>query len=256
VLLGTAVFALDSWLRAEPETVVVSEAVRREVASRLEQNLSRAPTRAELERGLEEWVDTELLLREATALGLAKNDTVIREHLAQKLKHIVRERTIFPDPSQAELRAQLAADRARYTAPETFDVTHVFIQRSVAPAKYESRVQEALAALTSGAKPETVGDHFPRDLKLVRLTRSQLEQILGVSLSAVLTPTQVGKWQAVESPRGAHLIRLVAISPRNPDFASLRPVLLADVLEKKKQAALAAYLVELRKKYSLDSRAR
>lgn len=254
VLLGTAVFVVDSWLRAEPETLGLSEAVRREVATRLERDLSRPPTPAELEQGLQEWMDTELLQREATALGLAKNDALIREHLAQKLKHIVRERTILPEPSEPELRAQLGANRARYAAPETFEVTHVFIQRSVAAASYQSRVQEALGTLARGAKPETVGDHFPRDLKRVPLTRPQLEQILGASLTAVLTPARVGQWQTVESPRGAHLIRLEAISPRNRDFASLRPALAADVQEKKKQAAVAAYLVDLRKKYPLDSR--
>ncbi|HEY6729279.1 MAG TPA: hypothetical protein VI197_34950 [Polyangiaceae bacterium] len=68
VLLGTAVFLLDSWLRTAPASLEVTPDVRREVSASLEQQLTRPPTPSELERGLRDWLDSELLFREATAL--------------------------------------------------------------------------------------------------------------------------------------------------------------------------------------------
>lgn len=253
VLLGTVVFLLDAWLRARPARIDVSPEVRREVASRLEGTLSRPPTPTELDRGLRDWVDTELLFREAIALGLDENDSVIHAHLAQKLRHILLERTILPAPTQAELRAQLEAHPKRYTGPATFDLTHVFVSRSSAPATFETRVQAVLLELTRGADPSRVGDHFPRGPKFTGMTRSQYEQIFQASLAAALDPKRLGTWQRLESSRGAHWIRLDAASDGKPSFEALRPALTADVQARKKEAAVERYLEDLRKKYRLDA---
>jgi len=253
VLLGTLVFLVDAGFSATPNSIDVSPEVRHEVRARLEQTLSRPPTPAELEQGLEQWVDSELLFREATKLGLDQNDSVIHDHLAQKLRHIVQERTVLPEPSESELREALKAKPERYMGPVTFDVTHVFISRSASGAKFEPRVQETLAQLARGAEPRSVGDHFPRGPEFRGLTRLQFEQIFGANLSAVLRADRIGAWQMLESARGAHLLRLDAVSDGKPNFEALRPALRADVQEMKKQARVAAYLKELRKKYALDA---
>lgn len=253
VLLGTLVFLVDSRLRATPNSIAISPEVRRQVRAQLEQTLSRPPTPTEVDRGLEQWVDSELLFREATALGLDQNDSVIHDHLAQKLRHIVQERTVLPEPTEAELRAELKAKPERYTGPVSFDVTHVFISRSASGAKFEPRVKEALAQLAQGAEPRSVGDHFPRGPQFRGLTRLQYEPIFQANLSAVLRADRIGTWQLLESARGAHLIRLDAVSDGKPNFEALRPALRADVQELKKQARVTAYLKELRKKYALDA---
>lgn len=253
LLLGAAAFLVDCWLRAAPDTIQISPEVRREVAVRLEQQLTRPPTPAELERGLREWADTELLFREATALGLDENDSVIHAHLAQKLRHIVLERTILPAPSEAELRAELAAHPERYTGPVTFELTHVFISRSSSGAAFETRVQATLSELARGAEPRGAGDHFPRGPRFEGMTRPQLEQIFQTSFATALEPSRVGTWQRLESSRGAHLIRLDAVSDGKPVFEAVRPALAAEVQARKKQAAVDRYLAELRKKYPLDA---
>jgi peptidyl-prolyl cis-trans isomerase C len=45
----------------------------------------RAPTRAELAALINEWVDEELLVREAIRLGLDKEDMIARRRLAQEM---------------------------------------------------------------------------------------------------------------------------------------------------------------------------
>lgn len=252
VLLGAMVFIVDLALRGRSESDSSPLDATGEVRARLEQRLARPPTNAELARGLEEWLDTELLFREAMALGLDQNDSVIREHLAQKLEHIVRERSVPPPASEAELEARLAAEPSRYTAPETFDIAHAFVLEATNPQTFEARVDAALAQLTAGDEPEEVGDHFPRGPKFAGMTRPQLESILKTGLAEALQPSRRGQWQVVKSARGAHLIRLDAVHSGKPDFRALRPALEADVLEQKKQAALRAYLEGLRQKYQLD----
>ncbi len=251
-LLGTAVFLVDHWRSSEAETIEISAATRHEVAKGLERSLARPPTPQELERGVEEWLDTELLFREALALGLDDNDAVIREHLARKLEHIIKQRSILAPPSEAELLAQLEAAPERYRGPETFTLTHVFIRRSVDPKAHRQRVDEALAKLAAGAEPRSVGDHFPRGPTFTRMMKPQLEHIFQTRLSEALKAEHVGTWQALNSARGTHLVRLDGVFDGRRDLESLKPALTEDIQEKKKQAALQRYLAELRKKHAIE----
>jgi len=85
------------------------------------------------------------------------------------------------------------------------------------------------------------------------MTRPQFEQIFQTSFAGVLAPSRLGAWQRIDSARGAHLIRLDAVSDGKPVFEALRSALAADVQARKKQASVDAYLAELRKKYSIDA---
>jgi hypothetical protein len=250
VLLGAAVFAIDAGLRGGSERVLVSPGARAEVRAELEQTLGRAPTDEELGQGLERWLDTELLFREAMTLGLDQDDAVIRAHLAQKLGHVVRERAILDDPSDAELQAQLDSNRARYTSPDRFDVTHVFVGL---PAKddHHTRVELALGAVRADADPKSVGDHFPRGPAFNGLTRIQLEQAIGAELATALEQGRRGQWQQLSSARGTHLVRIDAAHSGEPSLDSVRSALVADVNERRKQAAVQAFTRELRKKYAV-----
>lgn len=249
VLLGAALFVVDAALRRSTNEVVVSPAVRDEVTTQLEQTLKRPPSDEELQRELELWVDAELLFREAEALGLAQNDGVIRAHLARKLEFVVRERTIAPVPSEAELRARFDADRARYQTVDTFDVAHVFLLKRSSPEEQQRRVDEALAQLASGAPLRSVGDHFPRGPVFARLSRLQLEQAIGAPLAALLEPDRLHQWQTVTSPRGTHLLRLDAVHSGAPNFEAARAALTADLQEEQKERAVREFTRELRKKY-------
>jgi hypothetical protein len=253
MLLGAAVFIVDLGLRSRADEVLVSAAVRDEVAAELERALKRPPSDEELTRGVEEWTDTELLFREAEALGLAQNDAVIRAHLASKLQHIVRKRSIVAEPSEAELSARFDAERVRYTAPDAFDAVHVFVLKLPTATDHEERVEEILARLRAGVEIRSVGDHFPRGPTFSRLTRLQLEQAMGVNLSASLGPEQVGVWQLLTGQRGTHLFRLDAVHSGQPTLESARKALIADIQEEKKQQALREFTKELRKKYGIAS---
>src|SRR5690606_37053590 len=113
---------------------------------------------------LGEWLDTELLYREAMSLELHHNDEVVRNHLASKLRHMVREATVPDQPSDAELEAQLESHRERYTVQDSYTLTSVFLLRrpDTSTEQHRERVDSVLAQLRAGAAPEGLGDHFPR----------------------------------------------------------------------------------------------
>lgn len=250
IALGVAVFVVDTWLRRANDLVEVTPTVRSEVVAEFERTWSRAPNPDEMEQGLRDWVETELLFREAAELDLQENDGVVRAHLASKLRHLVRQRTFVPPPSDDELRAELEANGARYTRADTYSITHVFL-RAGAPESDETRVADTLRQLAEGVDPATVGDHFPRGPHFTDLPGAVLDQVLGVRLSKSLTPDRLQQWQTFRGPRGTHLVHLDAIISGAPDLEKSRPQLTAAIEEKKRDAAVEAFVDELRQKYAV-----
>jgi hypothetical protein len=249
VLVGAAVFLVDAWLRRNNDVVDVNDGVRREVAAEFATQNGHPPNPDELQRALDTWVTTEVLFREASKLGLEANDAVIRAHLANKLALLERERIIVAPASDDELRAQLDAHPERYTKPNTFKLTHVFVNRGTAPESFEARAAEVGTKLNEGAEPSTLGDHFPRGPVFEGMTQAQLQSVLNLDLSTALEPARVGTWQRLAGPRGAHFIRLDGIVSGKPTFESVRAVLVADVDAQKRDAAVQQFVEALKKQY-------
>jgi hypothetical protein len=250
-LAGVAAFAVDAWLRRDAEVIRVTEGVRREVATEFTTALSRPPTDDELARGVRTWTETELLFREASQLGLAENDAVIRTHLARKLSQMVAQRSIVDAPTESELSAELEAHRGEYTRPNTFTVSHVFINRSKHADTFAARADDAFRQLDAGAPLESVGDHFPRGPVFERLMPAQLEAALGVKLTNALTPEQRGKWQRLASARGAHFVRLDEIVSGEATVENSRDALIGRLTALAKEAAVRRFIDGLRAKYSV-----
>lgn len=251
VLVGAAVFLVDAWLRRNENVVELNDGVRREVAAELSTQLGRPASADEQQHALDAWVTTEILFREASKLRLEDNDAVIRAHLATKLTQVVRDRTIVAPAGDHELQAQLEAHPERYTKPNTFKITHVFVNRGIALDSFEARAADVEAKLQTGSDPSTLGDHFPRGPVFEGLTLPLLQAALNLDLGRALEPEQVGKWQRFAGPRGAHFVRLDAITSGKPNFESLRPQLTLDVEAKKRDAAVQQFVEGLKQQYSV-----
>jgi len=67
-----------------------------------------------------------ILYREAVAMGLDRDDTVIRRRLAQKLEFLSQDLISPQPPTQEELQAYFKAHMDRYQTPDLITMTHVF----------------------------------------------------------------------------------------------------------------------------------
>jgi hypothetical protein len=114
LLLGAALFGLDAWLRPSAATagaseIVVSEARIRNLAQNFARAWQRPPTREELNGLVESFVREEVMVREALALGLDRDDAIIRRRLQQKLEFVSDEAVALARPTDEELNAFLQA---------------------------------------------------------------------------------------------------------------------------------------------------
>lgn len=168
---------------------------RRQVREELTRSPGRPPDSGELQQALRSWEDDEVLDREALLHGLQKNDSAVRNVLANKMRTIIRERTIPAPPAEAELRALFRAEGAAYETEPLYDVTlGYFAKVTLSPEDACSRANGVLGKLRQGEEPKDRGDHFPRGPVFSKQTRSRLERVLKADLGTLLTPERQGSW--------------------------------------------------------------
>ena len=99
----------------------------------------------------------EVLVREGLALGLDRDDQVIRNRIRQKVE-VLSEDSLAVEPTDADLAKYLAArpDRFAIPAPVTFE--QVYFDPAVRGDRLDRDVADALSALRSGARVTSLGD--------------------------------------------------------------------------------------------------
>ena len=92
LLLGTVIFAAYGFVSKrgsnEPGKIVISEGQIAAMAEGFARTWRRPPTREEIEGLIKDRVQEEVYCREAMALGLDNEDTVIRRRLRQKMEFL------------------------------------------------------------------------------------------------------------------------------------------------------------------------
>lgn len=133
LLAGGSLFLLQGFFTDEPVTrvVVSGDDVQRLVVARQEV-LGRSLTGQEKRSLRETYIDNEVLVREAVALGLHLEDFRIRQRLAEKMYYLF-DRDI-PEPTAEQLAQYYADHRDKYLTPPTISFEHHYFKDSKAAA--------------------------------------------------------------------------------------------------------------------------
>src|SRR6185436_15580919 len=116
-----------------------------------------APDAKELRGLVTAHIREEVLCREALALGLDRDDTIVRRRLAQKMEFLTGDLAGGAEPNEAAVRDFFETNAGRYARPAQVSFRHVYFSRDKRGAKSESAAREALAALGRGASDEAMG---------------------------------------------------------------------------------------------------
>ena len=126
LIIGTLMFALYSLLNpgdaanGKNTAITIQPADLEWMIDRWEQQMGRAPTKEELTRMVNEYVQEEVLYREAQSLGLDQNDVIIRRRMAQKMVFMAKENAGQTTPPDSVIKAFYIANRREYETPALF----------------------------------------------------------------------------------------------------------------------------------------
>jgi len=263
LLLGAALFLLDAWLRPAsapaPNTeIVVSEARIRNLVQNFRRTWQRPPTRQELDGLVEAHVREEVLYREALALGLDRDDTIIRRRLQQKMEFISEEAAALAQPTDQELEQYLATHAEAFRVEPRITFTQVFLDPRKRTTTFEADVRRLLDTLNAaGGSTDLarVGDTLMLlEPHYENASPSEIARLFGADFAEALVKQPVGAWSGpVASGYGAHLVKVESLTPGGtPELDQVRSLVSREWSNAKRQEIARAFYEKLRAKYRIS----
>jgi PPIC-type PPIASE domain len=214
----------------------------------------RPPTPDELVGIVRAYLEEEVLYREALAMGLDRDDTIVRRRLRQKLDFLADDLIQISPPDEATLETYLADNQERYGEASRLTFRQVFID----PARHGDALDDTLAAtlaeLAAGADPAQVGDPFLLPMTYDDVSVDKLARDLGAPFAEAVVELEPGTWSGpVVSPYGLHLVRVDDIrTGGSPDLAAVREAVERDWYTEQRKQARDAYFRELAGRYDVE----
>ncbi len=229
-LLGAALFlvyGLVSGPGDAPGKIVVTAGQVEHLALGYARTWHRQPTDAELKGLIDDWVREEIATREAMALGLDKDDTVIRRRLRQKLDFVSEDVAALTEPTDADLSAYLKAHPESFRVEPRFTFSQVYLNPERHGDKLAHDAERLLAQLKKAggqADISELGDSLLLEQTFRSVSSKEIAVQFGEDFATRLAGLPAGEWQGpIESGYGVHL---VVVSERTagqaPELSAVR----------------------------------
>ena len=218
---------------------------------------SRPPTVEELDGIVRAYLRELVLSREAVAMGLDKDDTVIRRRLAQKLEFLSQDLVELTSPSDDELAAYMNENVARYEAPAVATMTQIFYdpdKRDDQVLEEAERQKNILNALEFDPDHMNgLGDSFFLQKYYPERSQSEIARLFGGGFAESVSDLPVATWSGpILSGYGVHLVyvhdRQAAVPPA---LDEVREKILQDWKDEKRKELSDSYITNLLAQYDV-----
>ena len=203
----------------------------------------------------------EILYREALAMGLDRDDYIIRSRLVQKLRYLAEGfASDAAGLSEEDVQAYFEANRDNYELDPYITLTHVFFNAERRGWDEARTLAEAkLRELNDGPVPfeesSAHGDRFPYFVNYIERPPQLVASHFGGEMSEALfqLPIDATSWRGpYESRFGTHLVLVTNQQPeRMPDFDEVRERVAADAQAARDRALTDAAIDEIVSRYTI-----
>lgn len=238
VLFAVNAVVNPSILRPSGNEIIVTEGRIRQLAESFQLVSGRMPDARELEALVDDFVIEEAAYREALAMGLDVDDTVVRRRLRQKLEFLLEDVSAVDEPTDSELTEFMETHLDRYAAPQRLSLQQVLASADKRGDDAPSDAAAMLARLRAGAAPETLGDESLLPAAVPLTSREGLASIYGDAFAEAVFSASEDTWFGpVASPFGYHLVQITGRSePKTPSLEMVGERVRADWIDVRRQS--------------------
>lgn len=260
LILGAALFVGYSLVSSEePETddasIVVSAGKIEHLAALFTRTWQRPPTRSELDSLIDDFVREEAAYREGTAIGLDRNDTVIRRRIRQKLDFVAEEFVSQVQPTDQQLQDYLSEHAEEFRISPRVTFQHVYFDPARHGDELTANATQLLESLRSDQSLDaaTLGDRTLLEFRYEDVSKREVASLFGEQFAAELLECEPGNWLGpIGSAYGVHLVRVDAIQQGEvPDLESARVAVQREWEHDRRQELVEEYYQGLLKKYEV-----
>jgi len=263
LLLGAALFGVSRFVKPAADRTAPSRQIvltlddLKQLQIGFAAQWQRPPTEQEMLGLFENKIKEEILYREALAMGLDKDDTIVRRRMAQKMEFLAEDVSAAHEPTSAELKAYFDKNAKMFEqqARITFRLLYFSPDK-----RGKSAWSDAAAALKKLAgKPASwpgaaaLGDPFMFQDYMADRTPDQIAKDFGPPFARALFVQEPGQWSGpIESGYGWHLVYVDTLIPeRAAAFEEVEPDVKTAWLASRKADAWDKAYKAMRSKYEL-----
>jgi hypothetical protein len=262
VLAGAALFGVYAWMNRAAENPGAGKAAQIHMGAGDVQWLAenwttqwrRPPTRDELRGLMADYLNEQLLAREARALGLEDNDVIIRRRLAQKLTFLIEDTLRRAEPSETELQQFYEANGWRFRIDRRISFAHIYFNPRRADAHADAADALKLLLQAGGIPPTAeLGDSLLIESEFRDETEQSISGAFGPGFARAAFALRTNAWSGpIESGYGLHLVRVSHLREGQlPALSEIRERVVEEWKREQETSAKERYLVELRNKYNI-----
>ncbi len=234
--------------------IVVSTARVAQLTEIFTRTWQRPPTEQELEGLIEDHIREEVYYREALAMGLDRDDTIVRRRLRQKLEFFTDDLVAAVDPTEEQLEAYLSEHADAFRVPAELSFRQIYFNRDRRGIQATPDAEALLARLNgAGTEVDTAG--FGDSLMLPgdyeRISEVDVDRGFGNGFAAALADLPLGRWSGpVESGYGLHLVLIRERQPGSfPALAEVREAVEREWRNARRNEAGEFFYRSLRERY-------
>ncbi len=260
LLIGALLFVIyglqNDGISDQSKRIVFTSADINRLALLWKKQRQRLPTQSELDGLIEKQIREQVLYREALAMGLDKNDSIVRRRLAQKVQFISSDLAAQIEPSEQDLTDYLASHRDKFEIPGRISFVQIYLSTDKRGAEVEQDASRLLLELEkSGADVDITkfGDPFMFGQAHQQITNFDVKRLFGKAFAKKLSSLSVKQWQGpVRSGYGLHLIRIDnKTAASQPMLATVRDKVRTEWMNQQRLIVDEAFYKSLRQRYEI-----
>ena len=263
LLVGVLLFAL--WKVVNPHSadpgpanrIVLTEDDLKQLATTWMLAGRAPPTAQQMQSLVDDRVREEVLYREALALGLDKDDTIVKRQLARKMEFLAEDVSKLEAPQAGELKAWFEKNKERFALPPRVSFRHIYFspdRRGKNVRADAERAQSELAGKPMDAPAvATAGDPFMFQQYYGDRPFDEIARQFGPQFARALIAVTPGAWAGpIASGYGWHVIFAESITPqRYPDFDDIEPEVKAAWMEDRRNETRGQLYKAMRARYEV-----
>jgi hypothetical protein len=260
ILLGATIFVVYGFISRhrtdKPGEIVVTQRTLENIITGFTRTWQRPPTEEELRGQVRDYIREEAAYREALAMGLDRDDTIVRRRLRQKLEFLSDDLATRVEPTDADLQTFLQTHADLFQSEPRFSFRQVYLnpqQHGASLATDEARLLAELQRAGPNADLSSLGDPFLLAPSSENVSLAEVKQVFGDQFASALAVLPTNYWQGpVESGYGAHFVFLSQRTEGSlPELVEVRDQVRREWFNTKRNDATEKFYQALLKRYTV-----
>ena len=241
---------------SEAGRIVVTQGKIENLQATFSRIWQRPPSPAELDGLIQDHIREEVLAREAVALGLDRDDTVIRRRLRQKMEFVANDLAAQLEPTEAELVDFLAQHPDLFRVEPRFTFRQVYLNADRHRDTLVQDVEHLLVALNRAGQKvdfQKLGDATLLSPEFVDVAANDVTREFGAEFERQLRQLPTRRWVGpVTSGFGAHLVCMDERQPgRMPELSEVRAAVAREWADARRREDNEQFFQSLLKRYAV-----